>query len=211
MRYLPHSLISTLRLNSQIEKKVRNMKTFIVALIALVVIAGSIWVYVWTGSYNISAASPHWSITLEMLETVRDRSIVAHSKGISTPPLAAETERAEKGLHHYHPMCRLCHGAPGYEREEFAMGLYPGAPDLASGQIQQEWNDAELYWIVKNGLKMTGMPSFGVTHDDEDIWGLVAFVRRLAGVQPAQYRALVEKTGLEKETERSHEKEADHH
>jgi hypothetical protein len=180
------------------------MKTFGVVVVALAVIAGGLWVYVWTGSYNISATAPHWGITLKVLQTVRDRAIIAHGKGIGMPPSVMDSDHAEKGLHHYHPMCRLCHGAPGYEREEFALGLYPDAPDLATEKIQQKWNDAELFWIVKNGLKMTGMPSFGVTHDDEEIWGLVAFLRRLAALQPSEYRALVKKSGIDKETEHRH-------
>ena len=178
------------------------MKAFIAVVVALAVIAGGLWAYVWTGSYDISAVTPHRGITLKVLQTVRDRAIIARSKGIGMPPALTDSKRAEEGLRHYHPMCRLCHGAPGYEREEFARGLYPGAPDLASEKIQQGWNDAELYWIVKNGLKMTGMPSFGVTHDDEEIWGLVAFLRRLAALQPSEYRALVEKAGIDKETKR---------
>ena len=146
--------------------------------------------FVWSGSYNVAANIPHWGVTHWFLEQVKDRSISAHSKGITVPSLK-EPKLLERGFNHYHPMCRLCHGAPGFDRNEFAKGLYPSPPDLTSGNVQQEWNDAELYWIIKNGLKLTGMPAFGVTHDDNQIWGMAAFLRNLPNLQAKKYVAMV--------------------
>lgn len=167
------------------------MKNFIVLLVCSCLVLAALGAYVWSGHYNISARVPHWNATHELLETVRDRSIAAHSKnivlsGVDDPRLG------EIGFHHYHAMCRLCHGSPGFSPEEFAQGLYPAPPSLTTGNVQKEWNDAALFWIVANGLKMSGMPAFGVTHSTEEILGMVMFLRRLPGQSAAEYRSLVD-------------------
>jgi mono/diheme cytochrome c family protein len=169
---------------------------WIVFMVILVLAAGAV-AFVWSGAYNVSARVPHLGITVWLLQTVRNRSISAHSKGLSVPPLN-DRGYIELGLHHFHPMCRLCHGAPGYSREEFAQGLYPAPPDLVSGQVQGLKN-SELYWIVDNGLKMTGMPAFGVTHSEKEMWAIVAFLRRLPKLNPQGYNDLLEAAGLSKE------------
>ena len=66
--------------------------------------------------------------------------------------------------------------------------LNPPAPELRRGEIQKEYNDAELYWIIKNEIRMTGMPAFGPTHEEKDLWAIVAFTRRLPEMQAEDYR-----------------------
>jgi mono/diheme cytochrome c family protein len=83
-------------------------------------------------------------------------------------------------------MCTGCHGGPGIERNEIGKGLSPQAPDLS--QVAKAWSPAQLFWIVKNGVKMTGMPSFGATHDDGELWDIVAFLDTLAGLTAEQYQ-----------------------
>lgn len=92
---------------------------------------------------------------------------------------------------HYHVTCRLCHGAPEYEPEEFAKGLYPAPPSMTSGHIQKARSEAEIYWIVKHGIKMTGMPAFGPTHEEKELWGLVALAEEIPEMSPEQYRQQV--------------------
>lgn len=166
------------------------MRSFLVILVIVGILIVLVAAFVWSGAYNVSARVPHWGVTYWLLERVRDRSIVARSKGIVTISLK-EPKLIEDGFYHYHAMCRLCHSAPGYFRDEFAQGLYPSPPSLTSGHIQQNRNDAELYWIIKNGLKMTGMPAFGPTHDENEFWGLVAFLRRLPILQTDEYNAMI--------------------
>lgn len=168
------------------------MKACISVLVILAVVGLGIGFYFFTGRYNVAATSPHWDTTLEVLETVRDQSIMRHSKDVPAPPSLADPGLQEIGFHHYHEMCRLCHGAPGYDRNEFAEGLYPNPPKLSSGTIQKEWDNAQLYWIVDNGLKMTGMPSFGVTHNEHQMWGIIAFLRILPDLSSDKYHHMVE-------------------
>jgi mono/diheme cytochrome c family protein len=166
------------------------MKVFVGFILAIVVFIGGITAFVFSGIYNVSAMVPHWSITFEILEEARDQSVSYHSKGIVAPSLN-DPKMEDAGFRHFQNICRLCHGAPGIASSEFARGLYPSPPDLASSDLHQEMNDSKIFWIIKNGLKMTGMPSFGVTYNDQEIWNMVAFIDRLSTLQPDQYNAIV--------------------
>jgi mono/diheme cytochrome c family protein len=85
-------------------------------------------------------------------------------------------------------MCAVCHLAPGMKRTEIARGLYPRAPELRRGA---DLTPAEEFWVVKHGLKMTGMPAWGVTHSDELLWDVVAFLQKLPELSAEEYQALV--------------------
>jgi mono/diheme cytochrome c family protein len=166
------------------------MKVFAGFILAMVVIIGGIAGFVFSGIYNFSARVSHWSLTLDILEEARDQSISYHSKGIVVPSLN-DPKMEEAGSHHFQGTCRFCHGAPGIARVEFAQGLYPSPPDLGSADLFQDMNDAEIFWIIKNGLKMTGMPYFGGIHSDQEILDIVAFIHRMSTLQPEQYKAMV--------------------
>jgi len=173
------------------------MKPFIRALfvlIGLMILGGA--TFVWSGFYSVAANVPHWGVTFWIIDQAKDRSIAFHSRKVSLPVLKSG-DLADQGIRHFHSSCRLCHGAPGYKRLEFATGLYPLPPDLGSGEVQDDLEDAELYWIVKNGLKLTGMPSFGETHSEKDLAGIIAFLRRLPTLTEDTYAAVVQKEGPE--------------
>jgi len=165
------------------------MKTPLILLGTIMVIIAGVAVFVWSGIYNVAATQPHWDITYEFLEEVRDRSIAAHSRDVAAPSLS-DPKLELVGAAHYHHTCRLCHGAPGYLRLEFSMGLYPAPPQLNSEEVQR-WKNEELFWITKNGLKMTGMPAFGLTGGDEELWATVVFLRRLPKLKAEEYDAMV--------------------
>jgi Cytochrome C oxidase, cbb3-type, subunit III len=74
------------------------------------------------------------------------------------------------------------------ERGTLGKGINPKPPDLA--EEAAEWSDRELFWITKHGIKLAGMPAFGVTHSDKELWGIVAFLRRLESMSPDEYRRL---------------------
>ena len=179
------------------------MKYVLTVVIVLTVLIVGSGLYVWSGSYNIAATAPHWSITLSFVDTLKDRSIEVRSKDIHAPNLDDQKIK-ELAFPHYHEMCRLCHGAPGYLPEEFATGLYPSPPSMTKGDIQKELSDAEIYWIVKHGIKLTGMPAFGPTHKDETLWGLVALSKEIPKMTPEQYQLRVKEMGLEEEMAQGH-------
>ena len=167
------------------------MKNTLKAFIVLIVLVLGAFLYAWSGLYNISATEPHWAITSSFIEILRDRSIDAYSDGVQTPDLR-EPKLKEAAFPHYHEMCRLCHGAPQYPPEEFAKGLYPAPPSMTEGHIQEERSQDQFYWIVKHGLKMTGMPAFGSTHDEKELWGLAALAWEMPHMTPERYRQVID-------------------
>lgn len=139
------------------------------------------------GAFDISARSPHWGITTTFLEVVRDRSISARAADITPPSGFDERPRLIEGIVHYRAHCAVCHGAPGVEPEEIAAGMYPQPPALHQKAGRPA---AEVFWIIKNGIKMSGMPAWGGDHGDEDLWPVVALATRLPGMNPTEYAAL---------------------
>jgi hypothetical protein len=85
-------------------------------------------------------------------------------------------------------MCVDCHLAPGAKQSDIREGLYPQPPDLTE---HADASPAEMFWVIKHGIKMSAMPAWGKTHDDGSIWGLVAFVQKLPELTPDQYRGLI--------------------
>lgn len=178
------------------------MRSIVIILVIIILLVAAGVIYMYSGYYNIAATQPHWKTTVSIINRLRNASIAAHSTGIQ-PTSITDPKLLNEGLRHFHEMCRLCHGAPGYEKEEFAKGLYPKPPDLASRGIQQ-LRDAEIFWVLKNGIKMTGMPAFGPTHQDDELWGMVSISRRLPGLTPEQYKKMLKTSGVGSEKEHHH-------
>src|SRR6476620_4855883 len=155
---------------------------------ALVVLLGAAAVAIYAGLYNIAADIPHTQPVYWLLDTIRHRSVVTRARDIVVPNDLDDANRISKGAGQYAEMCSGCHLAPGMKRTEISQGLYPRAPELRRGT---DLTPAEQFWIVKHGLKMTGMPAWGVTHDDELLWDVVAFLRKLPDLTADQYQALV--------------------
>ena len=167
----------------------RTLATIVATLMVLVAIGA---VYVWSGLYNVAASEPHAPGVEWLFNTFRERSVIEHSAGIMPPPLK-EPRRIQAGAPVYDAMCRTCHGAPGYDPSEIGRGLNPQPPKLWTEAVQRA-RDAELYWVVKHGIKMTGMPAFGLTHEEDKLWSIVAFVRELPGLQPEAYTVMVQES-----------------
>ena len=160
----------------------------VLAVVVLLLVAGVGFVY--GGIFNIAADDPHWGLTQRMLETTRDRSIVKQARGVAVPPKLDDPAMVATGAQEYAEMCTGCHLAPGMEDTEMRTGLYPKPPNLSTPGARR--SPAETFWVIKHGLKMTGMPAWGLTHDDQRIWTMVAFVQKLPGLSPSQYQALIE-------------------
>lgn len=155
-------------------------------VLSLVIGAASLVVYM--GAYNIAADIPHTQPVFWLMQTVRDRSIAVRAKDIVVPGDLDDEKRVATGAGQYAEMCANCHLAPGMKRNEISRGLYPRAPELRRGSDR---TPAEQFWIVKHGVKMTGMPAWGVTHGDEILWDVVAFLRKLPKLSAEEYQALV--------------------
>jgi mono/diheme cytochrome c family protein len=164
----------------------RNVIATIAAAVVLVVLAGAAFIY--SGAYYIGADQPHWSVTSWLLNQARDRSIRAHASGIPVPASFDGPAQVVAGVSHYAEHCAVCHGAPGVERGEIGEGLYPRPPNLADAA--RLYTPGELFWIVKHGIRMTGMPAWG-DHSDDELWATVAFLRELVEMSPQDYAKLL--------------------
>lgn len=180
-----------------------KMRLYLILIAILCFLFAVVSAVVWSGVYNVAANVPHWDTTKWFMEKVREQSIAAHSKGIVVPSLK-DPNLINAGFQHYHAMCRRCHNAPGYLRTEISQGLYPPPPDFTAKETTLP-GDAEVFWIVRNGLKMTGMPAFGVTHNDEELWGMTVFARHVKVLKPEEYDAMVTAAGQRKETDHHHQ------
>jgi mono/diheme cytochrome c family protein len=127
-------------------------------------------------------------VTTWLLEPARTRSIETHSAGIQVPPGLDDPEKVLIGVDHYAPQCAVCHGAPGVPKGDIARGLYPPPPDMA--KAAPFYSPAGLFWIVKHGIKVTGMPAWS-DHSDDELWTTVACLEKLPGMSEQEYATLV--------------------
>jgi mono/diheme cytochrome c family protein len=165
------------------------MRTVILTLLtALGLAVLGAFAFIYSGVYDVAATSPHWPLTYWAMDTVRTRSVEMHAKGITPPPWIADETKVIEGTAHFAAHCASCHGAPGVPRGDIADRLYPKPADLKD--VAQRYTPGELFWILKNGIKMSGMPSWS-DHSDAELWVTVAFLEKLPGMTEQDYGRLV--------------------
>lgn len=160
--------------------------SYIGALAIIVALAAG--VYFFGGFYSVAATQPDPYIVAQALQTVRNASISRHAT--DTPPAgmdAPATIRA--GARAFAARgCTTCHGGPGVMWAKFSEGLRPDPPDLK--EVVGDLTPAQIFWVVKNGINMTGMPSFATAEvPDQEIWAIAAFAKKLPDVSEADYKA----------------------
>ncbi len=144
--------------------------------------------FVYSGFYNASALSEHSTLTAWLLSTTSRKSIERHARRISVPDLDNK-KLLLAGANDYQAMCIACHGGPGIRPEAVGKGLNPQPTDLADAA--RHMTVAELFWVTKNGIRMTGMPAWGASHGDSEIWPVVAFLTALPEMQADEYQSLL--------------------
>jgi mono/diheme cytochrome c family protein len=154
-------------------------------------------VFVGSGMYNIGADDHHTKPVLAIIETLRDRSIEVRAASIAVPRLE-DPARVTAGAEHYSVLCVGCHLAPGVTKSELRAGLYPHPPNLAQEDIR---DPRRAFWTIKHGIKMSAMPAWGKSVDDEAIWDIVAFVRQMPNLSPETYRQLSQSPGAARSTD----------
>jgi mono/diheme cytochrome c family protein len=169
------------------------MKNFITSLIIIVSIAALAGVgFVYSGMFNVAATNKDSTLLSWVLATTRERSIERLSSNIIAPDdtVLNKPENLLEGFEHYNEMCVVCHGAPGVDPGEAHEGLNPKPPLLAKAKHLKDDPAGELFWVIKNGIRMTAMPAWGPTHSDDKIWAMVAFVRKLPSMSAAEYKSM---------------------
>ena len=176
------------------QQKIQQMKFIAGIGFILIIVAGAGTAYIYSGAFDVAASTPHNAFEQWLFRTAVRRSVVAMSGEVGQPPRFTD-DMVKDGFDHYDDMCAGCHGGPGIERSEIGKGLNPQAPNLADAV--NGWSPRQLFWIVKNGVKMTGMPSFSTTHDDNEVWSIVAFIEQLPGMSSEQYQEMKQQAGPE--------------
>lgn len=140
-----------------------------------------------SGVVPIGASTEHWPVTAWFLHFSMRRSVATHSIGVDVPPLD-DPALVRLGAGHYETGCRMCHGAPGDRMPPVAHGMTPHPPWLPSRTPSMD--DAALYYTVRHGVKLTGMPEWPSFGREDEPWAIVAFLREMEEMRPMRYRAL---------------------
>lgn len=145
---------------------------------------------IWTGAYDIGADAPHYAPIKAVLDTTVKRSIAVRAADLKVPPLG-DPARVVQGAGNYEAMCVQCHLAPGKDQTELSKGLYPSPPNLT----EQRLDPARVFWVIKHGIKASGMPAWGKSMEDEYIWDMAAFLQKLPEMNQQQYQNMVASSG----------------
>ncbi len=117
--------------------------------------------------------------------TIRGQAIPSRYKTIKDP-VTATPEVIHDGMAHWADHCSACHANNGSGDTMYGRTMYPRPPDMRQKDTQ-EMSDGELYYTIKNGVRLSGMPAFGDPDDDDmDSWKLVAFIRHLPRLTDAE-------------------------
>jgi mono/diheme cytochrome c family protein len=168
---------------------------FLAAIGALAIIAAiGAAVFFFGGFYNVAGTEPDLKPVAWAMEYVRDASISRHAK--DAPSVSLEGAIVQAGARAFATRgCANCHGAPGVAWAKFSEGLRPDPPDLKD--VADELTPSQLFFVIKNGINMTGMPGFGLINvsdterwvGDAEIWAIVAFVKKLPNVSEEDYKS----------------------
>lgn len=167
------------------------MKIVITLLVLGIVLVLCGLVFINSGLFDVAATKPETEIVKWVLETTKEKSVRSRAKGLTVPKLDNESF-IKVGFNNYDQMCVGCHGAPGISPSVIGKGLNPEPPDLS--EVASHMSPSELFWITQNGIKMTGMPAFGPTHNDEELWAMVAFMQKLPDLSSENYKAMKEES-----------------
>lgn len=143
--------------------------------------------FAWSGLYSVAASRGHWAIVEWFLAFGMRNSVATQTIGVEVPPLD-DPDLVRLGAGHFHVGCAYCHGAPGRPISPVARQMLPAPPQLS--KAVKDWKPKELFWIVKHGLKYTGMPGWVTLERDDEVWAVVAFLQKLPGLDEAGYREL---------------------
>src|SRR5579884_520064 len=151
--------------------------------IALVVPLAA-YLFVNSGVFNVAASSPHTKFTTWITHETMIHSVHQRAKGIA-PPAWTTAAELTAGFCAYETRCVACHGAASVARQHWVSGMEPQPPYLLDET--ERFTPGQLFWIVKNGIKMTGMPRWGDSMSDRQIWNIVAWLEESAKLPPQTY------------------------
>jgi len=158
----------------------------VLKLLALLIVIGLVGLYgfVQSGIFNVSAIVEDGPVFAWLLHTTMEKSVEKRARNIEVPDLSSK-DMILAGSSDYAGMCAQCHDEPGKSPGINKQGLNPTPPDL--DHLAEEGTAAEMFWVISNGIRMTGMPAFGKSHQADEIWPVVAFLQSARNITPADY------------------------
>jgi len=166
------------------------MKAKITIAVLLLMLAGVVSLVLWIHNHGFSAREkPSWLETV-LARHARKIATPAGAKDLKNPPPLTEVSLAA-AREHFVAHCSACHGLDGRGDTPIGRNLYPKVPDMTDAETQR-LTDGELFYIISNGVRFTGMPAWGSEDDPKSIWELVAFIRRLPQLSPEELKLMQE-------------------
>ena len=156
-------------------------------LALLLLTAGGVTLFIGLGVYNVAADAAHTQPVYSLLELTMQRSVRLRAAQVRVPPLESPQLVARGGVC-FRDKCVQCHGGPGTAPHDIARSMQPLPGPLVDARGR--WSAAELYWITRHGITMSGMPAWQHRLRDDDLWALVAFMQHLPDLTVADFRQL---------------------
>jgi len=160
-----------------------------VAILIVVIIGAAGW-YLLARGFS-ARSTPN---RIEAFIATRLRHLAMPRRAVEAKnPVTSSPEVLSEAMAHFADHCAICHGTDGAGRTKIADGLYPKPPDMKL-PATQNLSDGEIYYIIRNGVRFTGMPAFGEDSEDEDLdsWKLVTFIRHLVSMTPEELAKMEE-------------------
>ena len=169
------------------------MKVLLALMVFIAVGVAGIVVFIYSGTYDVSALAPDNAIVKWVAQTTSERSVGARLDGIVIPAGVDTDASLQTGAQLFGQNCVVCHGGPGLKPTAIAQGLNPSPPHDFFTPGRSPWMQ-EMFRFIKYGVKMTAMPGFGATYTDKDIWSIAAFLRKGPGMTTEEFARM---TGIE--------------
>jgi mono/diheme cytochrome c family protein len=159
-----------------------------IGIAGLVIVALGLIGFFWVKSARgFSARQQPTRLEAGVARSMRLLAIPADAKSTSNP-MSLTPELLVEARHHFADHCAICHANDGSGKTEMGQNLYPKAPDMRQSATQG-LSDGELYFIIHNGIRMSGMPAWGPESEhDHDSWALVHFIRQLPRLSPDEIK-----------------------
>ncbi len=158
-------------------------------LVAMLLAASGGALFIAGGFYDISVTAQHTQPVYSLLETTMAHSVKRRARELSPPPPLGAEPQVQRGAICYRDKCQQCHGGPGVAQGEIGLSMQPLPGPLVDAAAR--WDARELYWITREGIKMSGMPAWRYRLSNDDLWAVVAFLQRLPQLNPQQFQAVL--------------------
>jgi mono/diheme cytochrome c family protein len=163
-----------------VRRKMKKILLGAVLTLALLLLSGL--AVTMLGLLPVSADGAHSRLEGRIMPTVLHAAIVRHTSG-ETNPVALNEDNLKAGVDTYKAMCARCHSTPEGKPSIYGQSFYPPAPQLSKEMSQ--YTDSQLFWVIKHGIRNTGMPAWGSMLSDEEIWQLVSLLRNSQDLPPS--------------------------